>query len=235
MDVSEAVRALERDLKSVFGARLRSLVAYGDTSGANRPPTPTLAVIDGLTPDDLRACADRVASWHDAGLATPLLLRAQEFGQSLDAFPYEFGAILADHVIVSGENPFQGLGVDRADLRRACEVQTRSHLLHLREGYLETRGRSDALAELIARSLPPFTALLSSVARLLDDGSGVASATAPTVEGALGMPAGSLAAIVQQPAAGSMSSDAARRIFPAYLDAVERLTQLVDRWSADGH
>src|SRR5262245_58436045 len=134
MELSEAVRAIDRDLRSVFGSRLRSLVAYGDASTNNHAPTQTLAVVDGLTPDDLRACADRVAAWHDAGLATPLLLRAQEFGRSLDAFPYEFGAILANHVVVSGEDPFQGLRVEQADMRRACEIQARSHLLHLREG-----------------------------------------------------------------------------------------------------
>ena len=92
-----------------------------------------------------------MAAWHDAGLATPLLLAAHEFGRSLDAFPLEFGAILADHVVVAGSDPFDGLRVDAADLRRACEVQARSHLLHLREGYLETRGRGDALADLIVR------------------------------------------------------------------------------------
>src|SRR4030095_16400102 len=96
MELSDAVRTLDRDLRALFGSRFRSLVAYRDASGAGRAPTPTLAVVDGLTPDDLRGCADRVASWHEAGLATPLLLRTQEFGRSLDAFPYEFGAILAD-------------------------------------------------------------------------------------------------------------------------------------------
>ena len=117
-----------------------------------RPPTLTLARrhADGRT--IFGACAGTVASWHDAGLATPLLLAAHEFERSLEAFPFEFGAILADHVVVSGDNPFDGLHVDPADLRRACEVQARSHLLHLREGYLETRGRGDALAVLIARS-----------------------------------------------------------------------------------
>ena len=67
--------------------------------------------------------------------ATPLLLAAHEFGRSLDAFPFEFGAILADHVVVSGSDPFDGPPRRPADLRRACEVQARSHLLHLREGF----------------------------------------------------------------------------------------------------
>ena len=60
-----------------------------------------------------------------------------------------------------------GLDVDPADLRRACEVQARSHLLHLREGFLETRGqRRRARRCSIVRSAAPFAALLTSVARL---------------------------------------------------------------------
>ena len=68
------------------------------------------------------------------------MLAADEFARSLDAFPFEFSAILADHAVVSGKNPFEGLRVEPADLRRACEVQARGHLLHLRQGYMETRG-----------------------------------------------------------------------------------------------
>ena len=233
MELSDAARTLDRDLRALFGSRFRSLVAYRDASGASKAPTPTLAVVDGLTPDDLRACADRVASWHEAGLATPLLLRTQEFGRSLDAFPYEFGAILADHVVVSGDDPFQGLRVERGDLRRACEIQARSHLLHLREGYLETRGRSDALAELISRSLAPFAALLASVARLVGDGG--TTEPASTVERVLGLDSGTIAGIVKRAPDASISSDEARRMFPVYLDAVDRLTHYIDRWTPDGH
>jgi len=233
MQITEAVRTLDRDLKAVFGNRLRSVVAYGDAGGSEQAPTPTLAVVDGLTAEDLRACADRVASWHGAGLATPLVLGAEEFGRSLDAFPYEFGAILADHHVVSGDNPFEGLRVDPVHLRQACEVQARSHLLHLREGYLETRGRSDALAELLSRSLAPFTALVKSVARLQGDGSGDARAAAAALERVLAIPAGTLTDIVGR-SGGPLSSEDARRIFPGYLAAVEKLTHYTDRWNADG-
>src|SRR3954467_11108612 len=135
MIITDAVRTLDRELRDIFGTRLESLVAYASADAADATPTATLAIVDNLTADDLRACAGRIAAWHDAGVATPLLLEAQEFDGSLDAFPFEFGTILADHAVVSGRNPFDGLQVDAADLRRACEVQARSHLLHLRQGF----------------------------------------------------------------------------------------------------
>ena len=231
MNIPDAVPVLERDLRDIFGPRLQSLVAYRAASGSDK--VSTLAVVDGLTADDLRACAGRVATWHDAGLATPLLLGAQEFGRSLDAFPLEFGAILADHVVTFGSNPFEGLGVDPAHVRQACEIQARSHLLHLREGYVETRGRGDALADLMVRSAAPFVALITSVARL-QGGADLrdTSAAAVAIARALELPEGSLTEIMKLSAGGPLPSDTARRMFPAYLDAAERLTNYIDRWSA---
>jgi hypothetical protein len=213
MPISDAVTALQRDMRDMFGDRLRSVVMYAITDRGPGTPQPTLVIVEALTPADLRACAGRVAKWHEAGLATPLILEAAEFAHSLDAFPYEFGAILADHAIVSGENPFGGLRVDPADMRRACEVQARSHLLHLREGFIETQGRSDALADLIARSAAPLSALLRSVARL--KGTQMADGVLAEVAGLDGK---------------ELSSDAARRLFPEYLSAVEYLTNEIDRW-----
>jgi hypothetical protein len=238
MVISDAVRTLDRDLRSIFGERLRSLVTYRDAGATLQAPTPTLAVIDALTVDDLRACADRVEAWHAAGLATPLMLRPQEFGRSLDAFPYEFGAILADYAVVSGENLFEGLRVNPADLRRACEVQVRGHLLHLREGYIETRGRSDAVAELITRSLPPLVALVRSIARLQGAPSVDAFAAAALVEKHIGVSSESTASfseLIMLTTKGPLSSDAARRIYPEYLDTLERLAMYIDRWTTDGH
>ena len=167
MEIPDAVRLLEQELREVFGRRMRSLVVYGHAGGVTPAPISTLVLVDSLTPDDLRSCAARTAGWQRRGLATPLLITAGEFGRSLDAFPLEFGAIIADHTVVSGDDPFAGLRVGAADLRHACEVKARGHLLHLREGYLEAHGRSDAVAELIAESAAALAALVRTVARLL--------------------------------------------------------------------
>ena len=213
MPISDAVTAIDRDLREMFGERLRSVVAYAVTDRAPGTPQPMLVIVEALTPADLRDCAARVARWQESGLATPLFLETAEFPRSLDVFPFEFGAIIADHVIVSGENPFGGLQIDQEDLRRACEVQARSHLLHLREGYIETQGRSDALAALITRSSGPLSALLRSVARLKGT---------QFADGVLGQ----IANLHSQ----ELSSDTARRLFPEYLSAVEHLTNEIDRW-----
>ena len=226
MHIPDAVHALGRDLEAIFGDRLRSFVVYDAVADDDR--TSTLAVVDELSADDLYACVGRVAEWDDAGLETPLFVATHEFGRSLDAFPFEFGAILADHVLIAGSDPFAGLQVDRAHLRHACEVQARSQLLHLREGFLETRGRGDLLADLLLRSAAPLTALLKSVARL--EGGTAQDSAATLIERKLGVPEGSLARIVGLTKRAELPSDEARRLFPGYLDAVQKLTAYIDAW-----
>jgi hypothetical protein len=246
-EIADSVSALERDLRDIFGGRLQSLVVYEthshDQSGQAKhahahsharevPVTRTMAIVDSLTAEDLRACGERVEKWHAAHLATPLLLAAHEFADSLDAFPLEFGAIIADHVVASGKSPFEGLRIDPADLRLACEVQARSHLLHLREGYLEARGHPAGIAVLIAQSAAPFAGLLKSVARLQGVAAHDTAAVGRHTERTLSIPGGIITDVIKLAGVTEISSAEAVRIFPAYLDAVERLVKFVDAWSA---
>jgi hypothetical protein len=230
MHVPEAVKDLEQDLAHLFGERLLSLVVYG--SPLDRPGglTPTLAVIEGLGTPDLAACAARVARWHDSGLATPLLLAPHEFPRALDVFPLEFGAILADHVVVAGTSPFTGARVDARHLRHACEVQARSHLLHLREGYVETGGRGDAIADLVNRSAEPLAALIRSVARLKGLTPDDLSTSVRDLERALGLTLPVFSAVVEQGGGRLPAADEARRLMAPYLEAAERLVRYLDRW-----
>jgi hypothetical protein len=243
MSIPDSVRVLERELREICGARLQSLVIYGQRTSASRTAKPdahghgdaavrTMAVVDELSAPDLRACAARTASWHDHGLATPLIVATQEFARSLDAFPLEFGAIIADHVVVAGANPFETLRVDPTDIRRACEVQARSHLLHLREGYLETRGRGDALALLIVESAAPFASLITHLARLERPIGDDAAAAARHAERTLGVTPGTISTIVALVGTHEITSAQADEFFPPYLEAVEKLVRYVDGWSA---
>ena len=227
MATVDAVTALERDLRGIFGDRLHSLAVYGerlqphdaahDGHGAHdRPAIRTLIVVDAIGERDLRACAQHAAAWHDAGLATPLLLAAREFDRSLDAFPLEFGAMITDHRVVAGRDPFDGLKVDSADIRRTCEVQARSHLLHLREGVLETRGRADALSVLIVRSAAPFAALVQSVARLEGVDAHDPGAAARHAERRLGVGGEGVSKVVELAGVREISNEEATRTFGSW-------------------
>jgi hypothetical protein len=227
----EAAGTLVADLRGIFGDRLRSVVAYGrHLDGETGAPLTCLALVGSLGVADLEACAQQRRRWTRLAIATPLLLPEEEFHRSLDAFPLEYGEIIRNHARVYGEDPFTGVSIARDDLRRACETQIKSHLLHLREGFIEAGGDPAAVARLIAASAPAFSALLRNVARL----NGVTStnrleatrAGAQTAD----VPDGVLNHLLAMERPDVMPTSEPARLYPEYLAAVEHLARFVDSW-----
>jgi hypothetical protein len=220
------------DLQRVFAARLRAVVAYGPrVEDVDHEPLATLALVTDLSQQDLEVCARATGQWRKAGAAIPLLIATEEFRRSLDAFPLEFGEIIRAHERVFGDDPFAGLTVSPEDRRRACEHQARSHLVHLREGFLEAGGRPDAVAEVVTESAPAFAALLRTVAALAD-GTSSPNRLDATLEGAraAGVSEGVVRDLLALERRSGLGDADAARLFPEYLVAVERLVRTVDAW-----
>src|SRR6188768_2313197 len=149
------------DLQHIFAERLQAVAAYGQPGAS---PATCLALVRTITVDDLDKCAAHASAWQRAGCATPLLLTKDEFASSLDAFPIEYGDILDTREIIFGVDPFIGLAISPDDLRRACEVQVKSHLLHLRQNYIECRGRQSHIGALVGEGAPSFALILRRLA-----------------------------------------------------------------------
>ena len=215
------------DLQQIFRDRLDAVVAYG---WRNHAPVPSLVLVRSLTADDLSACAARVKSWQRVGAATPLLLTSGDFARSLDAFPIEYGEILASHYVVFGNDPFDGLTIKNDDLRRACEVQVKSHLLHLREEFLESGGRPSAVDELVRDSAPGFAAVLRNLARLDRSPSTTNAELVDYTTRRIGLDQRVVDDVLSMVETSSVPAVDAAKVFPAYLTAVERLADFVDQW-----
>src|SRR5919204_2315352 len=208
-------------LRAIFGERLRSVVAYGphlDNGGAADATEPfsSLALVTSITVADLEASAVRAHDWKRHHIATPLLLPEDEFRRSLDAFPLEYAEILRAHELLYGANPFDGVSIQRADLRRACETQIKSHLVHLREGFIEAGGAPRAIADLVTASAPAFGALLRNIARL--NGSTERDRATATREGAraANLPETVIADILALERPSALKATDAARVFPEY-------------------
>ena len=209
------VQALAADLQQIFGARLQSVVSYSEDDGGGEG-LHALALVERLTFQDLAACVPLVLSWRRSGLEVPLILTRDEFVRTLDVFPVEYGAIIAKHQVVFGSNPFAGLQVNEADLRRACELQAKSHLIHLREGFLESGGQPGPLGRMMAASAAPLRALVANIERL--------DAAAPSR-------AGLTPELMQEIASAGASTIAdPSALLERYINAVEELWATVDRW-----
>jgi hypothetical protein len=224
---------LVSDLRHVFAGRLRSVLAYGPhVDGVNEAPLTCLALVESLSVSDLEACARVEPEWERRRLATPLLVPEDEFRRSLDAFPLEYGEIIRAHHRVFGTDPFDGIHIPREDLRRACETQVKSHLVHLREGFIEAGNRPQRIAELVTASAPAFAALLRHVAQLA--GAPMTTRSEAALEGAraAGIAEGVVRDVLALERPANVPTADAARLFPSYLAAVEQLARTVDAWRA---
>jgi hypothetical protein len=231
-----AAAVLAADLRRIFGARLRAIVAYGLHGAHDVDPLHTLAVVEGMTFADLAACAPVTSGWKQQGLAIPLLISLDEFRRTLDVFPLEYDHILTDHVVIEGENPFDGMHVPEGELRRACEVQAKSHLIHLREGFLEGSREPRAIAGLIASSAGAFRSLLVDIARLDRQGGHAAGeigrsddAIAEAARQTIGLPADVVREVLAAERTMATAVDPTA-LLARYIEAAEHVWRYVDRW-----
>jgi hypothetical protein len=144
----------------------------------------------------------------------------------------EYGEIIRAHERVFGDNPFLDVVIASDDLRRACETQVKSHLVHLREAFIESGGKPSAVASVVQASAPGFTALLRNVARLtgvlINDRVEATRLGAQAVRISEHLVADLLSL---EHISGVTAVDSAR-LFPEYLAASEQLANAIDTWRA---
>lgn len=219
---------LASDLQRVLDDRFVALVAYG--------PTRAVAFATRLAADDLQALAPLVDRWHQEGLDTPLLLTPDEFRRSFDAFPLEYGAILDRHLLIAGTSPFDDARPSDADIRRACEVQAKAFLIHVRQGWLHAADHHHEQAVMLEQSAGPLRVLLANVARLSQQGAGATPDTDEALvsfgETHIGLPAEVLRGVLALEVHPERAADLAKSqdFMNAYLVAAETLWAFTDSW-----
>ncbi len=115
-------------------------------------------------------------------------------------------------------------------MRRACEVQVKSHLLHLRENYVDCGARAVAVRALVADSAPGFAALLRRLAALDGHPAGTPADLGAFAAARCGLDprvVGDVLALMH----GADAAVDATRLFPGYVTAMERLAQFIDGWT----
>jgi len=232
-----AVDSLARDLDGVFGPRLVSLVAYAGHQADGS--VHSCALVQDLTYRDLTACLPLTGSWHHRGTSVPLLLSPEELRRTVDIFPLEYATIVADHAVIRGSDPFTGISIHVEDIRRAVEGLAKSHLIHLREAFLESHGETMRIASLISASAAPLRGLLTHIARLPEAGTEAAATAAPSdeslaamAEQKMGISAALIRTILAASAHGQSTITDPSHLFGPYIDASKRIWEYVDRWRA---
>ncbi len=162
------------NVREAFGESLRSIVLYGSAAraegvpGDNVPYINFMVVVDDNTPSELARCAKFVKKWRKQLITIPLFLDPGYIKLSLDTFPLEFMDMSNAYHTVYGDDIFEDIEFDKADVRNQCERELKGKLLHLRAEYLNLRGDKKRLIDLINRSLNTFRLVFEGALFLKD-------------------------------------------------------------------
>ena len=232
-----AIDSLGRDLDGILGPRLAALVAYPGHQADGS--VHSCALVRDLTYRDLTACLPLTESWHHRRTSVPLMLAPEELRRTVDIFPLEYSTMMADYTVVRGSDPFTGISIPVEDLRRAVEGLAKSHLIHLREAFLESHGETMRIAGLIAASAAPLRGLLTHIARLPESGTGAIDTATPSDESLAAMAHSRMAidASLVRTVLASSSQGHSTIVDPShllgpYIEASKRIWEYVDRWRA---
>jgi hypothetical protein len=232
-----AIDQLARDLEGILDGRLESLVAYPGHQADGS--VHSCALVTDLAFRDLTACLPLTESWHHRGIAVPLMLSSDELRRTVDVFPLEYASILADYTVVRGGDPLKGLIIHVDDVRRAVEGLAKSHLIHLREAFLESHGETTRIARLIAASAAPLRGLLTQIARLPEAPQAVMDLTTPSdeslaklAEARMGIPGALIRTVLASSAGGYSTIADPSHLLGSYIDASQKIWEYVDRWRA---
>ena len=232
-------------LAGVYGDSLVAVLLYGSAArGDYRPGVSDLNLLVVLRTADaatLRLGSKLAREWAEAGNPPPLVLGETEWHDSADVFPIEYTDMRDAHVLLHGQDPFQGMEIRWSDLRLQCEHELKSKQIRLREHYLLAADRSDEVGKLLTQSFPTFLTLFRTGLRLAgEEVSRDPEEVIRAVAAHAGFDSEAFLA-VQRARAGAVQDfapGADDSIVTGYLDAVKLTTQwlnrLTDRSATDG-
>jgi hypothetical protein len=229
---------LVTQLKAAYGPRLASVVLYGSAAGGEHIPKRSdynvLVLLESLDNSSLVAASAVARAWRESGNPPPMTMTLEEWRRSADIFPMEYADILERNRVLHGAPPFDGISVDRSDLRLQLEQQVMGKLLQLRQGALLAGNDGKRQEELVSASLSTMMVLFRSVLRLHGEPpTGDNAGTAARVGELAGFdPAPFKRAVRHVHGAEKLSSDQAAQVLTGYLGAIERLSRYLDQFGA---
>jgi hypothetical protein len=212
-----------------------SAVLYGSTVRGDfisgRSDCNLLVVADRLGPAELRTLGPALAPFERECLSPPLLFLRQEWTRAADVFPIEITDMRSAYRVLREPDPLADLVVRPADLRHALESELRGKLLRLRVDYALYGAKEEQLAAVVGASIGSLRVLFRAFVVLAGrDSPPDDAALVRAVEELAGVPAQALAALLtHRRDAGWRCS---RELFEAYLEAVNRVVQVVDTLSS---
>lgn len=161
------------DYKNTFGDDLIAIILYGSAARGEyiykKSDINFLIVLNESAIKSLRNLLPFISKWKKRNVSTPLMLTPEYIQSALDSFPIEFMTMKQNYRVVYGEDILAEIEIQPRHLRLQCEREMRGKLLSLREGYLNTNGKSSMIKRLIKVTLPAFSSIFSALLFLKDE------------------------------------------------------------------
>jgi len=171
-DTQKLLRTYVKEVKGQFGEQLEGMLLYGSAvRGEFLPGRSNLNILLLVSSCDsavLKQYSALHRQWSKEQIVVPLFLTEEELRVSAEVFPLEFLEIQEQHRVLGGGDPFIGFHVKTDRLREAVVQGFMSHLLRLRQRYVEGSGADEAAGILLPLSITSILPLLRGVQRLLD-------------------------------------------------------------------
>ena len=170
-DTQKLLQTYVKEVTGTFGEQMEGLLLYGSAvRGEFLPGRSNLNILLLVSSYDsavLKQYSALHRRWSKEQIMVPLFLTEEELHMSAAVFPLEFLEIQEQHRVLSGRDPFIGFHVKIDRLRDAVVQGFASHLLRLRQRYVEGGGGDEATTILLPLSITSILPLLRGVQRLL--------------------------------------------------------------------
>ncbi len=163
----EIFQEFTNDFKNIFGDDLISIILFGSAARGEyihkRSDINFLITLSDSGMQRLKQAFSLIPKWRKKKVNTPLFLTTQYIQTALDSYPIEFLTMKQHYRVVHGEDVLSGIEIQPEHLRLQCERELRGKLIHLREEYLNTGGKSKRIKHLVRFSLPAFVSIFSAL------------------------------------------------------------------------
>ena len=167
LKVETISKTFSEKLKQAFGNELVSVILYGSATTDDYNPQKSdhnfLVVLTPKGIQDIKKIQSSVRSWKRNRILFPLFMTREYIHSSLDSFPIEFFNIKQAYQVIFGEDVLANMEIKKKDIRIQCERELKGKLLHLRQDYILTQGKSGLIRRLIGQSIMTFASIFRAL------------------------------------------------------------------------
>jgi len=170
-ETQKLLQTYVKEVKAAFGDQLEGLLLYGSAVRGEflqgRSNLNILLLLSACDSALLKQYSLLHRRWSKEQIVAPLFLAEEELRRSAAVFPLEFLEIQEQHRVLDGRDPFIGFHVKTDRLKEAVVQGLTSHIVRLRQRYVEGGGSDEATTILLPLSMTSTIPLLRGVQRLL--------------------------------------------------------------------